>query len=102
MSGCPWSRVYLRPRRGNRWHPEIRAALDLESAVSTSDGFSFAEIEELKNLLVMHFMDGEKWDWNWALKQFAINRNELTNRPQRHAGFGNNVSRGNRKDDIPF
>jgi len=27
----------------------------LEQAVASTDGYSFAEIEELKNLLVMHF-----------------------------------------------
>jgi hypothetical protein len=88
----------LRRRLISRWHPDILAALDLEQAVRSSDGFSFAEIEELKNLLVMHFMDTEEWDWSWALKQFAINRNELTNRPQRHVGFNNTAPR----KEIPF
>ncbi len=73
-----------------RWHKEILAHLDLDRAVESTGGFSFAEVEELKNLLVMHFVDGGEWDWAWALKQFEINRNELTARPARHVGFGNN------------
>jgi hypothetical protein len=93
----------LRRQLLERWHPDIRAALDMETAVASSDGFSFAEIEELKNLLVMRFMDSGKWEWNWALKQFAINRNELTSRPQRHVGFGNHAARAFRRDEeIPF
>jgi hypothetical protein len=91
----------LRRRLLDRWHPDIRAGLDLEQAVASSDGFSFAEIEELKNLLVMHFMDSQVWDWDWALRQFAINRHELTARPTRHVGFTSN-NRVHHKDEIPF
>jgi hypothetical protein len=94
----------LRRRLLERWHPEVRAHLDEGEAVASTDGYSFAEIEELKNLLVMHFMDTGAWDWGWALKQFDINRQELSSRPQRHVGFANHrpglgVAR---KDDIPF
>ena len=59
--------------------------------MASTDGYSFAEIEELKNLLVMHFMDAEQWNWGWALKQFDINRNELSSRrsaPWASAGGG--------------
>ena len=71
--------------------------------MASTDGFSFAEIEELKNLLVMHFMDAQRWDWDRALKQFAINRSELSVRPQRHVGFGNHATKGRFKgDEVPF
>jgi ATP-dependent Zn protease len=77
----------LRRRLLERWHPEIRAHLDLETAAASTDGFSFAEIEELKNLLVMHFLDSGTWNWSWALKQFAINRNDLAASRRRQVGF---------------
>jgi cell division protease FtsH len=80
----------LRRRLIERWHAEIRAHLDLDAAVASTDGYSFAEIEELKNLLVMHFMDANVWSWRWALRQFDLNRRELSNRPQRHVGFTHN------------
>jgi hypothetical protein len=95
----------LRRRLIDRWHPEVRAGIDLEMAVASTDGYSFAEIEELKNLLVMHFMDGGVWDWGWALKQFDINRHELSSRPGRHVGFANHHAGrglGTKGDDIPF
>jgi cell division protease FtsH len=98
----------LRRRLMERWHADIRAHLDLDTAAASTDGYSFAEIEELKNLLVMHFMETDVWNWGWALKQFDINRHELSNRPQRHVGFGNNhpavrgFARRNDEDDIPF
>ncbi len=78
----------LRRRLIERWHEDIRVHLDIEVAVSSTDGYSFAEIEELKNLLVMNFMERGEWNWGWALRQFDINRNELSLRPQRHVGFG--------------
>lgn len=78
----------LRRRLIQRWHEEIRQGIDEDRAVASTEGYSFAEIEELKNLLVMRYMDAEQWDWAWALRQFAINRAELTSRPTRQVGFG--------------
>lgn len=95
----------LRQQLMERWHPDIRHGIDLETAVATTDGYSFAEIEELKNLLVMHFMEVETWDWGWALRQFDVNRSELAGRPQRHVGFGSPVPgrpAARRDDDVPF
>src|SRR5207248_11274974 len=51
----------LRRQLMERWHEEIRRHLDLEKAVVSTEGYSFAEVEELKNLLVMHFMEAERW-----------------------------------------
>jgi hypothetical protein len=78
----------LRRRLMDRWHADIRTNLDLETAVASTNGYSFAEIEELKNLLIMHFMDSGEWSWGWALKQFDINREELSKRQRRQVGFG--------------
>jgi SpoVK/Ycf46/Vps4 family AAA+-type ATPase len=88
----------LRRQLLERWHPDVRRHLDADEAVASTEGLSFAEIEELKNLLVMHFMDAGAWDWGWALKQFEINRNELSSRPQRHVGFGSRAAR----EEVPF
>jgi hypothetical protein len=84
----------LRRALMERWHEDIRGRLDLDEAVASTDGYSFAEIEELRNLLVMHFMDTATWDWDWALAQFDVNRSELTSRPRRQVGFGGAVSHG--------
>ncbi len=78
----------LRRRLMQRWHADIRAHLDLDEAVASTEGYSFAEIEELKTLLIMHYMDSQRWDWAWALKQFDLNRSELASRKTRHVGFG--------------
>jgi hypothetical protein len=76
----------LRRQLMERWHEEIRQGIDLEQAVGATEGFSFAEIEELKNLLIMHFMDAGSWDWNAALRQFDQNRCHLKTL-RRHIGF---------------
>jgi hypothetical protein len=80
----------LRRQLMERWHDDIRKSLDLDRAVETTDGYSFAEVEELKNLLVMRFMESGEWDWDWALRQFDVNRSELASKPQqkRQVGFG--------------
>jgi hypothetical protein len=93
----------LRRELIDRWHTDIREALDVDHAVATTEGYSFAEVEELKNLLVMHYMDSETWDWDWALKQFAINRSELSGRAQRQVvGFGNHMTKSRREEEVPF
>ncbi|HVK17829.1 MAG TPA: ATP-binding protein [Fimbriiglobus sp.] len=71
-----------------RWHAEIRAAVDPARVVRETDGMSFAEVEELKNLLVLRFVDGGGWDWDWAMEQFRANRSGLASRrADRPVGF---------------
>jgi hypothetical protein len=78
----------LRRRLIERWHEDILANVDAETMVASTDGYSFAEIEELKNLLIMHQMDTGIWSWNWALEQFDINRKDLATKRRRRVGFG--------------
>jgi SpoVK/Ycf46/Vps4 family AAA+-type ATPase len=78
----------LRRQLIERWHNDIRTHLDIDEAVRSTDGYSFAEVEELRNLLVMNFMETARWDWTWALKQFNINRQELSTPTPRQVGFG--------------
>ena len=76
----------LRRRLIERWHEEVRGGIDVGRAVATTEGYSFAEIEELKNLLIMRRMDAGAWDWDWALRQFDANRHDLADQ-RRHVGF---------------
>ena len=58
-------------------------------AVESTEGYTFAEIEELKNLLILRYMDDGAWAWDWALTQFDTNRNELSvKKRRRRVGFG--------------
>jgi cell division protease FtsH len=69
-----------------RWHTEIITGIDLSAAVTETEGFSFAEVDEVKNLLILHYLDSKEWDWDWAMNQFRENRQELA-KQQRHVGF---------------
>ena len=77
----------LRRRLVARWHEDIRAALDLDRVARETDGLSFAEVEELKNLLVLRYTESETWDWPWAREQFRLQRDELTHDPRPRVGF---------------
>jgi cell division protease FtsH len=67
----------LRRTMVGRWHPAVRAALDADAVVADTAGLSFADLDELRNLLVLRFADGGGWDWAWARRQFAANRSPL-------------------------
>ena len=91
----------LRRRLVDGWHADIRDHLDVDEVIATTEGYSFAEVEELKNLLIMNFMDSGKWNWEWAMDQFDINRRDLSKRQTRRVGFGASLSEGN-GEKVPF
>ena len=70
----------LRRELVNRWHADIRTGVGADRMAADTDGLSFAEIEELKNLLVLRFLDASEWDWAWAQEHFRDNRSGLANR----------------------
>lgn len=72
----------LRRELVGRWHPDVRAALNVERVLADTDGFSFAEVEELKNLLILGHLEGGGWDWGWAVDQFRNTRDGLPMRPR--------------------
>ena len=79
----------LRRRYIDRWDPEIRAAVVMERVIADTAGMSFAEIEEVKNVLVLDFLQRKSWDWSEALRQFRHNRAEFaSDRGKRQLGFG--------------
>lgn len=91
----------LRRRLIDGWHADIRNHLDMDEVIASTEGYSFAEVEELKNLLIMNFMDSRRWSWDWAMDQFDINRRELSKRQTRRVGFGASLSEGN-GEKVPF
>jgi cell division protease FtsH len=78
----------LRRELMGRWHADILAGIDVETAVDETDGFTFAEVEELKNLLILHYVDTDEWDWDWAMRQYRTNRDDLAKEQNRTVGFG--------------
>jgi hypothetical protein len=77
----------LRRRLIDRWHPDIRGGIDPARAVAATVGMSFAEIEELKNLLILGHLDAGGWDWDRALAQWRTNRDDLGESRAKAVGF---------------
>jgi cell division protease FtsH len=75
----------LRERLVGRWHPEVRAGIDVAHAVASTDGYSFAELDEVKNQLILAYLDNGAWSWDHALEAFAANRRDV--RPVGSFGF---------------
>ncbi|HVK14402.1 MAG TPA: ATP-binding protein [Gemmataceae bacterium] len=93
----------LRRELINRWHPDILASIDLGRAVTQTEGMSFAEVEELKNLLILHRMESGAWEWEAAMKQWEVNRHDLTpHRKRRTAGFGRVEAPAREDGSVPF
>ena len=76
----------LRRKLIDRWHPDLLAGIDAGQAVAETDGMNFAEVDELKNLLVLRFTECGEWDWAWARRQFQAGRADLSGGPR--VGFG--------------
>lgn len=68
-----------------RWHEDIRAALDVDRAVDDTDGLSFAEIEEVRKLLVLRFVETDRWDWQAAIEGIRARGRDV--RPRQKIGF---------------
>lgn len=52
------------------WPPAIRQAVPIPEAVAATEGLSFAEIDEIKKLMVMGYLETEVWNWSEAFAQF--------------------------------
>lgn len=68
-----------------RWPQEIVSNVPAEEIVAETDGCSFAEVDEIKKLLVLHYLETECWDWSRAWQQFQCRGDE--SRRQRPLGF---------------
>jgi ATP-dependent 26S proteasome regulatory subunit len=67
------------------WHQDIRDAVNVDEVAACTEGLSFAEMEELRKLLVLRFLDTQKWDWPGTLSTFRQDDRRV--RPVRRVGF---------------
>lgn len=58
-----------------RWHAHITSAIDVDQAVRETDGLSFAEMDEVKKLLVLRFLETKTWDWGAAWSAYQAGHN---------------------------
>ncbi len=63
------------------WPEPIRDAIPVSEAVACTEGLSFAEIDEIKKLMVLHHIDHDEWDWHRAWSEFQARTNATPKRP---------------------
>jgi cell division protease FtsH len=56
------------------WQTEIAAQLDLDEIATVTDGLNFAELEELRKLLVLDYLETDEWNWPRAWQAFNTGR----------------------------
>jgi len=72
-----------------RWHADLRRQLPIERIVRQTESMSFAELEELKKLLVLQLIDFGRCDWDQAYTDFHAGRADK--RPKSILGFAAQV-----------
>jgi hypothetical protein len=70
---------------GTRWHADLLSGVDVETVVADTRGFSYAELEEAKKLLVMRYVETRRWDWPWVRR--AMRDRHVEGQPKRPIGF---------------
>lgn len=63
------------------WPESIRAAVPTHDAVACTEGLSFAEMDEVKKLMVLHHIDHDEWNWHRAWAEFQARTNVSPKRP---------------------
>lgn len=59
------------------WHTEIKDGIDIPTLVKETEGRSFAEMDEVKTLLVQGFLENDKWDLSTAISEFANRKSSI-------------------------
>jgi hypothetical protein len=68
-----------------KWHPSIAAAINLDRATADTEGLSFAELDEVKKLLVLAYLESGNWDWPQSWESYTRGRADAA--PRRTIGF---------------
>jgi hypothetical protein len=70
---------------GECWHPDVVRHIKLDDAVRQTEGLSFAEMEEVKKLMVLNYLECGDWNWPRAWEAFESGCEERDSR--RSFGF---------------
>lgn len=81
----PPSAAMRRQLIADRWHPDLRRQILTERVVQETEGLSFAELEEVKKLLVLQHLESGHCDWTQASREFHEGRG--ASRSQAIVGF---------------
>lgn len=74
------------------WPDEIKRAIDVESLITRSHGYSFAELEAIRTFLVTnHTLGDGTWDLDRAFEEFETRRAEKKRKGGKKVGFGSST-----------
>lgn len=68
-----------------QWPNEALLTMDLDEAVSDSEDLSFAELGEIKKLMVLNYLESGGWNWPTACRE--LRERLAANSPARILGF---------------
>lgn len=68
------------------WHADMLASLDICQIIQQTAGLSYAEMDEVKKLLVLGYLERQAWNWRAAWQMFVQGREE--NKTKQPIGFG--------------
>lgn len=71
-----------------RWQEEIAECVELDEIAAITEGLNFAELEELRKLLVLDYLETDEWNWPRAWQAFNAGRGPKSTRK---IGFGEPV-----------
>lgn len=81
------------------WHSEITAAIDVDEVVAVTEGLSFAEMDEVKKLLVLQYLETERWDWDAAWS--AYREGHSAGKTAQQIGFNTPLARTRNSVEAP-
>ncbi len=73
------------------WHSDVTNAIDIDEVVAATEGLSFAEMDEVKKLLVLEFLETERWDWEAAWS--AYGNGHSPGKTTQQIGFNSPIAR---------
>lgn len=83
----------------SRFGKELLALVDVAEIVNKTDEYTYAEMEEIRKLLLLDFIDGKQVSIERTFKLFEMHRKEFKDRGQ--FGFGK-MEPDDDYDDFPF
>lgn len=60
----------------DRWHDDLLRQISLDTVIQQTDGMTFAELEELKKLLVLQLIATGNCSWDQAYHEFQVGRDD--------------------------
>jgi len=72
------------------FHKDILSQIDISDTIEKSDGYTYAELEEIRKLMALDLIDEKKINMTKTFETFALHRKEFEEEAK--LGFGHNIT----------